>query len=111
MGVRKAQKLSNLAVFCGPDPTAGGFWGGLLLGLENRGHEGSVYVRFWGADSGAAEPFGTPDGKVLGTLEAVLGHAEAIRAPPLHEKMKAFVPPPAGASIVEAGNGVCVHPS
>ena len=31
-------------------------------------------------------PFGTPDGRFLGTLEAVLGHAEAVRAPPLHEK-------------------------
>ena len=30
--------------------------------------------------------FGTPDGRFLGTLEAVLGHAEAVRAPPLHEK-------------------------
>ena len=31
-------------------------------------------------------PFGTPDGRFLGTLEGVLGHAEAVRAPPLHEK-------------------------
>ena len=54
VGVRKAQKWSNLAVFRGPDPTAGGFWGGLLSGLENRGHEGSVYVRFRGAVLGAA---------------------------------------------------------
>ena len=47
-------------------------------------------------------PFGTPDGRFLGTLEAVLGHAEAVRAPPLHEKMhmlvctllESFRPPP-----------------
>ena len=56
-------------------------------------------------------PFGTPDGRFLGTLEAVLGHAEAVLAPlvpPLHEKMhvlvctllESFRPPPlpAGAS-------------
>ena len=55
MGARKAQKWSNFAVFRGPDPTAGGFGGGLLSGLENRGHEGSVYARFWGAVSGAVE--------------------------------------------------------
>ena len=47
MGVRKAQKR--------PDPAAGGFWGGVLSGLENRGHEGSVYVRFWGVVSGVVE--------------------------------------------------------
>ena len=44
---------------------------------------------------------------LLGALEAILGHAEAVRAPPLHEKMHApvcilllsFRPPPrAGAS-------------
>ena len=32
-----------------------------------------------------------PDCSFLGTLEAVLGHAEAVRAPPLHEKMHAPV--------------------
>ena len=43
-----------------------------------------------------------PDDRFLGTLEAVLGHAEAVRAPPLHEKMhvlvcallESFCPPP-----------------
>ena len=35
-------------------------------------------------------PFGTPDSRILGTLEAVLGHAEAVRASPLHEKMHVF---------------------
>ena len=105
MGVRKAQKWSNLAVFRGPDPTAGEFSGGLLSGLENRGDEGSVSMRFRGAVSGAVEwrPFGTPDGRFLGTLEAVLGHAEAVLAPPLHEKMHVLVCTllesfPAGAS-------------
>ena len=61
MGVRKAQKWSNLAV-----PAAGGFWGGLLSGLENRGHEGSVYVRFRGAVSGAAEAVWDARWQVLG---------------------------------------------
>ena len=36
-------------------PSGRRVWGGLLSGLENRGHEGSVYVRFWGAVSGAVE--------------------------------------------------------
>ena len=36
-------------------------------------------------------PFGTPDGRFLATLEAVLGHAEAVLAPPLHEKMHVLV--------------------
>ena len=40
---------------------------------------------------GPRRPFGTPDGTFLGTLEAVLGHAEAVRAPPLHEKMHMLV--------------------
>ena len=40
---------------------------------------------------GPRRPFGTPDGRFSGTLEAVLGHAEAIRAPPLHEKMHMLV--------------------
>ena len=42
-----------------------------------------------------------PDGRFFGTLEAVLGHAEIVRAPPLDEQMHAplftllegFVPP------------------
>ena len=55
MGVRKAQKWSNLAVFHGPDPTAGGFSGGVLVGRENMGDEGSVSMRFRGAVSGAVE--------------------------------------------------------
>ena len=53
--VRKAQKWSNLAMFCGPDPTAGGFSGGVLVGLENRNEEGSVSMQFRGALSGAVE--------------------------------------------------------
>ena len=55
MGVRKAQKWSNLTVFRGPNPTAGGFSGGLLSGLENGVDEGSVSMRFRGAVSGAVE--------------------------------------------------------
>ena len=56
------------------------------------------------------------DGRFLGTLEAVLGHAEAVLAPPFHEKMHALVctllesfrPPPsparpAGASLRVVG--------
>ena len=55
MGVRKGQKWSNLAVFRVPDPTAGGFAGGVLVGLENRHGKGSVSMRFQGAVSGAVE--------------------------------------------------------
>ena len=40
----------------------------------------------------AWRPFGTPDGRFLGTLEAVLGHAEAVRAPPLHKKCASMHP-------------------
>ena len=65
--------------------------GGLLSGLKNRGHEGSVQVRFWGADSGAVEA-------VLGRQMAgfwarlkPFGHAEAVSAPWLHEKMHMLV--------------------
>ena len=43
-------------------------------------------LRFWGAFRWPWRPLGTPDGRFLGTLKAVLGHAEAVRAPPLHEK-------------------------
>ena len=47
-------------------------------------------------------PFGMPDGRDLGTLQAVLGHAEAVLARPLHEKvhvlvctlLESFRPPP-----------------
>ena len=54
-------------------------------------------------------PFGTPDGRFLGTLEAVLGHVEAVLAPPLHEKMhvlactllESFRPPPRGRKLNE----------
>ena len=88
---------SNLAVFRGPDPAAGGFWGGVLSGLENRGHEGSVYVRFWAADSGAVEA-------VWSARWQVFGH---VCAPPLHEKMhvlvctllESFRPPPPRAQV------------
>ena len=100
---------SNLAVFRGPDPTAGGFLGGFLVGLENRGEEGSVSMRSRGAVSGSVEAvWDAPDGRFLGTLEAVLGHAEALRAPPLHEKMHVLVctllesfRPPTRAQVAE----------
>ena len=47
------------------------------------------------------------NGSLLGVLEAVLGHAEAVRAPPFHEKMHvpvctlllSFVPPPPGRKL------------
>ena len=55
------------------------------MGLENRGDEGSV-SQFRGAFQVPWRPFGTPDGRFLGTLEAVLGHEEAVRAAPLHER-------------------------
>ena len=66
MGVRKAQECSNLAVFRGPDPTAGGFSGGLLSGLENGGDEGSVSMRFRGAVSRAVEAFWNGGWQVFG---------------------------------------------
>ena len=89
-------------MFRGPDPTAGGFSGGLLSGVtrgESRCGFGVPFRVPW-------RPFGTPDGRFLGTLESVLGHAEAVLAPPLHEKMhvlvctllESFRPPPPGAS-------------
>ena len=65
MGVRKALKWSNLAVFRGLDPTEGGFWGGLRAGLENRGDERSVYVWFCCAVSGAAEAIQDPRRQLL----------------------------------------------
>ena len=54
-----------------------------------------------------ASKTGVTKGLFLGTLETVLGHAEAVRAPPLQKKMHAPVcnpasklssTPPAGAS-------------
>ena len=60
----------------------------------------SVLMRFRGAVSGCRfgvpfrvpwRPLGTPDGRFLGTLEGVPGHAEVVHAPPLHEKMHAPV--------------------
>ena len=42
-------------MFRGPDPTAGGFSAGVLVGLENGADEGSVSMRFQGAVSGAME--------------------------------------------------------
>ena len=100
------EKWSNLAVFRGPDPAAGWFWGGLLSRLET-GVTGSLFMSGVGVPFRVPwRPFGTPDGRFLGTLEAVLGRAEAVRAPPLHEKMhvlvctllESFRPLPVGAS-------------
>ena len=48
-------------MFRGPDPTAGGFWGGVLVGLENRVDEGSVSMQFRGRVPW--RPLGTPDGR------------------------------------------------
>ena len=47
--------MVKLAVFRGPDPTAGRFSGGLLSGLEKGGVEGSVSMRFRGVVLGAVE--------------------------------------------------------
>ena len=60
-------------------------------------------------------PFGAPDGRFLGTLEAVLGQAEAVRAPPLHEKMhvlvctllESFRPPPLAQVLCHTFRAVC----
>ena len=66
MGVRKAQKWSNLAVLRGPDPAAGGFSGGVLVGLENGGDEGV------GLDAVSGCRFGVPlRGAVSGAVEAI----------------------------------------
>ena len=64
------------------------------FGLENRHDEGFLVMRFRGAISGAVEAVWDDRRQLfLGKLEAVLGHAEAIRAPPLYEKcMRLFAP-------------------
>ena len=53
-------------MFRGPDPTAGGFSGGVLVGLENRGEEGSVSMQFRGALSGAVEAVWNAEWQVFG---------------------------------------------
>ena len=75
------------------------------MGLEN-GHERGVCSN---AVSGAVEAvlFWMLGRSFFGTLEAVLGHAEAGRAPLLHEKMHApvcalflsFPPPNRGCKL------------
>ena len=63
------------------------------------GHE-PVLIRFRGVVWGAVEAVWTPDGSFLGTLEAVFGHVEAFRDPPLYETyaslhpLVSFRPPP-----------------
>ena len=47
--------MIKFALFCGPDPTAGGFSGGQRAGLKNRHDEGSVLLRVRGAVPGAVE--------------------------------------------------------
>ena len=76
------------------------------MGLENRHDEGSVLMRFRDAVRGPWRLCGTLGCSFLGTLEAVLGHAEAGRAPLLHEKfMRQFAPcfqasvPPCGRKL------------
>ena len=79
VGIRKGQKWSNLAMFRGPDPTAGGFAGGVLVGLENRGF-GVPFRVPW-------RPFGTPDGHVGSRSWARGGRSRSA----LHEKMHVLV--------------------
>ena len=62
------QKWSNLAVFRGPDPAAGGFWGGLLSPLETGVMRGLFMSGFGVPFRVPWRPFGTPDGRFLGTL-------------------------------------------
>ena len=64
-----------------------------LAGLENRHEEGSVAMRFRGAVSVAMEAVWDARRQLFKHIEAFLGHAEATRAPPLHEKMHAPVAP------------------
>ena len=99
MGVRKAQKWSNLAVFRGPDPTAGGFSGGVL---ENGGDEGSVSMRFRGAVSGR-QMAGflarwKPGSRRPFVLRRFMKKCTCWYAPCL----KAFVPPPRGRKCSDA---------
>ena len=62
--------------------------------LENRHDEGFLVKRFRGAISGAVEAVWDARRQLfLGKLEAVLGHAEAIHAPPLHEKCMCLFAP------------------
>ena len=70
---------------------AGGFLEGQRAGLENTHDEGSVSMRFWDVVARAMEAVWDARRQLFGTLEAVLGHAEAGRAPLLHEKMHAPV--------------------
>ena len=77
---------------------------GMTRGVSRCGFRGGVpFPVLW-------RTFGTLGGdSLLGTLEAVLGHAEAVRAPPLHEKMHApvctlllsFRPPPSRAQVLQ----------
>ena len=52
---------------------------------------------FQGGVSGAVEA-AVRDGSFSGMLAAILGHAEAVHAPPLHEMLLSFRPPPVVAS-------------
>ena len=79
--------MVELAVLRRPDPAAGGLLGCSGGPRENRHDEGSVVMQF----RGPWRLFGMPDGSFSGTLAAILGHTEAVRAPPLHEKMHAPV--------------------
>ena len=53
------------------------------FGPRKQGSQGVCLCAVWGAGSGAVEAVWDARWQVL---EAVLGHAEAVRAPPLHEK-------------------------
>ena len=48
-------------------------------------------------------------GRFLGTLEAVLGHTEAVRAPPLHQNMHAPVCPASKLSSLPPLRGCKLH--
>ena len=61
-------------------------WSNLAVFRENRHDEGSVVMRFRGAVSGAVQAVWDARRQLLGMLAAVLGQAEALRAPPLHER-------------------------
>ena len=72
-GRGNARTWSNLAVLRGPH----------AAGLENWHDEWCVVMRFRGAVAGAVDAVWAARRQLfLGTLGAVLAHAEAVRAPP-----------------------------
>ena len=94
--------MVKFAVLRGPDQVAGGFSGGQRAVLETRHDEGSVLMQFRGAVSAVVW-----DARWQ-VFEAVLGHSEAVRAPPLHEKCTRQYAPCLKASGPPRGRKSCL---